>query len=190
MTFLHPQVMWLDCCCCCLATDADHAVISAVFFPMLLLLQSPALNASLLSLLCNIGKSSCPSQHAPDPTQAPHQARTPTATTPAASTGQLLGSTAAAAAAASKGSYQNLPSGSSSRAGLQINSSGSSKPAGAGLGSAAALAAAAAVPQCPGRLQLPTLGWGLCSPYDGLLQPAWVWLLAPGERLCWPFPTR
>jgi hypothetical protein len=36
------------------------------------------------------------------------------------------------------------------------------------------------VPQCPGRLQLPLLGWGLCSPAESLLQPGWVWLLAPG----------
>ncbi|WIA39202.1 hypothetical protein OEZ86_005327 [Tetradesmus obliquus] len=154
---------------------------------------SPALNASLLSLLCNIGKCSCPSQPLPDPTQAPHPAGTPTAITPAASTGQLLspaGAAADAAAAAaaapstaahgSQGSYQHLASKSSSRAGL---SSSTGKLAGPAAGSAAALAAAAAaaaVPQCPGRLQLPLLGWGLCSPAESLLQPAWVWLLAPG----------
>jgi hypothetical protein len=138
-------------------------VLLLLLLLLLLFVQCPALNASLLSLLCNIGKSSCSPHHTPDPTLAPHQARTPTATTPAASTGQLLGSTSAAAAG--------------------LNSSSSQAPAGAGLGSSAALAAAAAavVPQCPGRLQLPMLGWGLCSPHESLLQPAWVWLLAPGD---------
>jgi hypothetical protein len=58
-----------------------------------------------------------------------------------------------------------------------------SEAAGPGPGSAA-IAAATAAARGPGRMLLPQLGWGLVSPAEGLLQPGWVWLLAPGGCCC------
>lgn len=58
-------------------------------------------------------------------------------------------------------------------------------PSAAGLGSPAQQQlrqeAVGSVPQpLTSGWQCPQLGWGLCSPADGLLQPEWVWLLSAG----------
>jgi hypothetical protein len=68
--------------------------------------------------------------------------------------------------------------------GLDLSSSAAA-PSAAGLGGPAQQQqqqqAVSSVPRPLSRgWQCPQLGWGLCSPADGLLQSEWVWLFSAG----------
>eukprot|EP00879_Flechtneria_rotunda_P032535 GHRR01035755.1.p1 GENE.GHRR01035755.1~~GHRR01035755.1.p1 ORF type:complete len:162 (+),score=43.91 GHRR01035755.1:535-1020(+) len=141
------------------------------------LLQAPALNALLLSLMCNIGKQPPTVAHLVQPLihlEQPNGQPSPAAT---------ASLTAAPAGSAGSPSSDSHAPGSSTAAVTDVAGPGGSSDALAAASAAAAGGGGDGLPTCPGRVQLPDLGWGLCDPADSLLQPGWVWLLAAGKHL-------